>query len=40
MPMTVEDARMSGARMDQSEIANVDSRDPMYRVSKGGRGWV
>jgi len=40
MPMTVEDARMSGARMDQSEITSVDSRDPMYRVSKGGRGWV
>jgi hypothetical protein len=35
-----EDVRMSGARLDGSETRSVDSRDPMYRVSRGGRGWV
>jgi hypothetical protein len=35
-----EDVRMSGARLDGSETRSVDSRDPMYTVSRGGRGWV
>ena len=40
MPSLQEDVRMSGARMDGLEETSIDSRDPMYRVSKGGRNWM
>lgn len=40
MPASNQDMTMSGARMDELKVRSVDSRDPMYRVSRGGRGWV